>query len=121
MSDAILSIPKITNCPTPEQVEQAKAILQAQADAEMAKKQNTTLSCYHCKTEHRVGDSVLFQVERYVEPYGCTGGDYYEYVEGSDHIECSNCKRRLHLPFFMQGQRYDKSRIGAFKAVEAKS
>ena len=86
----------------------------------MARKQNTIISCGHCKTEHRVGDTVLFQVERYVAPYGCTGGDTYEYVDGSDHIICSNCQRRLKLPHSMQGVQYDSERTKPFKSVEIK-
>lgn len=45
--------------------------------------------CKRCDKLAQVQDLVYIQTSHYVEPYGCTGGDYT--VEGEGQYECPKC------------------------------
>ncbi|PIN95251.1 hypothetical protein COU53_00425 [Candidatus Pacearchaeota archaeon CG10_big_fil_rev_8_21_14_0_10_30_48] len=35
------------------------------------------IKCQSCTTTHRIADIILIQTHFYVQPHGCTGGDYW--------------------------------------------
>lgn len=55
----------------------------------------TIIECGGCHTEHRICNLTYIQTHWYVQPFGCSGGDYW--YEGEGQIECPNCKGILRL------------------------
>jgi hypothetical protein len=49
----------------------------------------TLITCHNCGANHEIGSIPYIQTHWYVEPYGCTGGDYYKTGEGK--WDCPGC------------------------------
>lgn len=56
---------------------------------------NRELTCGNCKTMHRIKNLVYIQTYWYVQPHGCTGGDYWNTGEG--YFICPDCNIRNRL------------------------
>lgn len=61
-----------------------------------AARKRSLLTCSSCKKRTSVSKLVYIQTHWYVQPYGCTGGDYWRAGEG--RYECPKCgyENRLH-------------------------
>lgn len=55
----------------------------------------TRVDCPVCNKPFMICESEYLQTHWYVEPHGCTGGDYWNAGEGN--CVCPNCKARLRL------------------------
>ena len=53
-------------------------------------KSSTIISCASCGNQEKIKDITLISEEGYVEPYSCSGGDYWTHNEYQYH--CSKCK-----------------------------
>lgn len=51
-----------------------------------------TLWCPNCRTSNKINTTKHVTFTRYVEPYSCTGGDYWKSIESSAGFRCKNCK-----------------------------
>lgn len=84
--------------------------LQKRLDENQSRKR---LACGFCGKRHQVSKLTLIQVHRYVEPYGCTGGDYWKL--GEKQYECPSCGLRMRDPgdndYLAQSSQFDR-RIG---------
>lgn len=69
----------------------------------------TAIACYKCRTGHQINSLVYIQTYYYIQPSGCTDGDYYKQGEGS--WDCPSCGRRNRL--------YDKPEITKLKPLFA--
>lgn len=71
------------------------------------------LTCGFCGKRHRVGRLTLVQTYFYIEPYSCTGGDYWK--QGEKQYECPSCGERMRDPgdndYLAKGTQFDR-RIG---------
>jgi hypothetical protein len=54
------------------------------------------LTCGFCGKRHRVSRLTLIQTHFYIEPYSCTGGDYWK--PGEKQYECPSCGLRMRDP-----------------------
>lgn len=54
-----------------------------------------TVQCNHCKKRTPVKRLTYIQEHYYVEPYGCTGGDYWKQSEGRFLCPFCNYENRL--------------------------
>ena len=45
------------------------------------KRANKNIECVCCKTKHKIKDLTAIQTYSYVEPYSCSGGDYWNESE----------------------------------------
>lgn len=59
-------------------------------------KRKTLVSCIHCKRKTQVGKLTLITPWFYVEPYGCTGGDYWKPMEEKRFV-CLKCNKTNRL------------------------
>lgn len=66
--------------------------VQAEIDDERSRKR---VLCHHCERRSVVGRTVYIQDHYYVEPYSCTGGDYWRESEGSFLCEKCGYENRL--------------------------
>jgi hypothetical protein len=48
--------------------------------------------CEKCKYREPIKKLTCYEITYYVEPHGCTGGDYY--TTCGYEVVCSNCKER---------------------------
>lgn len=53
------------------------------------KMRNSILRCVWCGKGKRVSDLTLLQTHWYVQPYSCTGGDYWK--RGEVQYKCPSC------------------------------
>lgn len=91
--------------PTDSEVEEAKAVLAARDEARKRQESNALVKCEDstystnnkgpCGQFFLLGDAVLIQTQFYVEPYSCTGGDYWK--DDELRLECPHCGRELRL------------------------
>jgi phage FluMu protein Com len=52
------------------------------------------LRCPHCKAASQVKGWTLCEVQFYVRPHGCTGGDHWQFSEPPDfELTCPKCKK----------------------------
>src|SRR4051794_16353658 len=54
------------------------------------------LTCGFCGKRHQVSKLTLIQTHFYIEPYSCTGGDYWK--RGEKQYECPSCGKRMRDP-----------------------
>lgn len=47
------------------------------------------IDCTSCHAQHAISDLVYIQTHWYVQPYSCTGGDYWN--EGEGNFKCPSC------------------------------
>lgn len=80
-----------------------------QADVD-AGKRRSRLACGHCGKRHQVSKLTLIQTHYYIEPYSCTGGDYWK--EGEKQYECPSCGMRMRDPgdneYLAGGKQFDR-------------
>ena len=88
----------------------ALTVLRNRLDAMYRRKR---LTCGFCRKQHTVSKLTLIQTHWYVEPYSCTGGDYWK--AGEKQYECPSCGKRMRDPgdndYLAQGRQFDR-RIG---------
>lgn len=105
--------------PSDAEVEAASAVIAAREAALGQQARDTLVQCTSqlatgkgCGGFSRVGDLTFIQTHFYIEPHGCTGGDYWRAGEGQ--FVCPLCGHRNRL--------YDSPEVTklkpAFKAVE---
>lgn len=54
------------------------------------------IQCQNCGSEFAVKVLTYIQTHWYVEPYSCTGGDYWEPGEGQWDCPCCDARNRLY-------------------------
>lgn len=55
-----------------------------------------SVKCLNCGEVHDAGSVKLLDIQFYVTPYGCTGGDYWTHSEYT--IKCEGCGHMLTIP-----------------------
>jgi rubrerythrin len=68
------------------------------------------LTCGWCGARRRVSSLKLIQTYFYIEPYSCTGGDYWK--EGEKQYECPSCGKLMRDPgkdreYVLEGRQWD--------------
>lgn len=88
--------------PSDADVAQAEAVLNARETAVAEQRSAALVRCTSqtatgkgCGTMHPVGQLDYIQTHSYVEPHGCTGGDYWR--EGEGNWICPTCGHRNRL------------------------
>lgn len=61
----------------------------------------TRLYCVVCKTSHPINKYRYLQTHWYVEPHGCSGGDYWKQGDGECQCPCGQVLRLYKLPEVM--------------------
>lgn len=92
-------------------VEEANQVLEAYSKAKEDQAKATLITCTSdsygkgCGHRQPVGTTIYIQSHWYVEPHGCTGGDYWK--EGEGQFRCDSCGKISRL--------YDCPEITAMK------
>lgn len=73
-----------------DEIEKEAATLRGLLDD---KRRDQKLQCGWCGKRHAVRKLTLIQTHWYVEPYSCTGGDYWN--QGEKQYECPSCGQRM--------------------------
>lgn len=91
--------------PSDEEVAAAERVLEARKKAAKVQEGDTLVVCAGggyitrgpapCGKPFRIGEATAIQTQWYVEPYSCTGGDYWK--NGEVRLECPHCGRELRL------------------------
>ena len=90
---------------TEEQLD--KQIEELKAQREELRK-NKTWQCPKCKKRTKIDKLGLLTDQYYVEPYSCTGGDYWK-DSGEFFISCPKCEREIRLYKNQTAEGYDKA------------
>ncbi len=93
-----------------QKIKTQKEKLLKQLDILNAKEKNCLsrkfIKCRYCKKKTMVSKLIYLQHHHYVEPSGCTGGDYWSQSEGGFIcIKCNKYNRSFHVPE-MEGMKY---------------
>jgi hypothetical protein len=92
------------NTPYEQKIMQKIATLQEQL---REIKQNRTVVCPNCSTQTPISESTVVKTHHYVQPYGCTGGDYY--VHDGYLLYCSHCEQ-FSQAYLLSSDRVEGSR-----------
>ena len=102
MSEIVELFLPVLGGPSDEDVKAAKAVLDAREAARIEQMQNALVRCRNfamtgrgCNDFLRVGDLTYIQTHCYVEPHGCSGGDYWYASDGA--FNCPTCGHRNRL------------------------
>ena len=63
--------------------------LKAVDDKIATEQSKIVINCTSCHKQHPIGELVYIQTHWYVQPYSCTGGDYWNVGEGQ--FKCPSC------------------------------
>ena len=85
------------------ELEKAKKQLAKVSAKVKALKKEQTLSC-KCGKENQLQSLVLKEIEFYVEPFSCSGGDYWTSGPAPEYnVECPHCKKVTRYHDYEQG------------------
>lgn len=82
---------------------------------------NKTIPCSSCGFVHKIRDITLLDKQYYVEPSGCSGGDYYDHDEYN--FVCENCRILNRLLFdhyhleWPHGRKFENSFFAIYKLL----
>ena len=77
----------------------------------------TKLYCVECMQSHPISKYTYLQTHWYVEPYGCSGGDYYKQGDGECVCPCTAVLRLYQLPEIMALKRLFKECIKTYSTT----
>lgn len=103
--DAVFFVPHGVSEPDFKKAENLDQAVRERKKYEKEVREDTLI---RCKKGHftRTGDAVITIVSHYVEPYSCTGGDYW--VSSGAYTECGECGRKTFLDNYTLSPRDDK-------------
>lgn len=81
--------------PSDAEIEAANALLAARKLAVEEQWASTLIECPHCEETQRLKHSHVIQTYWYTEPYGCTGGDYWN--AGHKEVVCNECGDNIRI------------------------
>lgn len=98
MKKTTIITPEINKyAPSEKQIKWAHKIIQLDKDYKLEQYKNTLLTCHCCQTSQAVKETTILFSYYYVEPHGCTGGDYYNKDKNARYI-CNHCNISPTLP-----------------------